>query len=61
MTAILGLLFAGIMIYAVFGVYSIFSDTAPEPWSWWTFKLCLRIIELAMCATMSYVATQPFR
>ena len=60
-TAIFGLLFAGIITYSMFGVFSIFSDTVPKPWPWWFFKFSMRIVELAMCATMSYVATQPFR
>ena len=60
-TAIFGLLFSGIMTYSMFGVFSIFANDIPDPWPWWFFKFSMRIVELAMCATMVYVATQPFR
>ncbi len=60
-TAIFGFLFAGIMIYSMFGVYSVLSKGRPAPWPWWWFKSSMRLVELAMCVTMSYVATQPFR
>ncbi len=61
LTSMLGLIMAALMIYGMAGVYSIFSHSIPDPWPWWGFKFGLRLIELAMAATMSYVATQPFR
>jgi hypothetical protein len=61
LTSMLGLIMAALMIYGMAGVYSIFSQSIPDPWQWWGFKFGLRLVELGMCATMSYVATQPFR
>ncbi|XP_013381344.1 uncharacterized protein LOC106152343 [Lingula anatina] len=59
--AILGCLSAMLKVYALVGVYGVFSTQTPEPWPWWAFKFSFRILELCLCATMSYVATQPFR
>ncbi|PRD36132.1 UNVERIFIED_CONTAM: hypothetical protein NCL1_09547 [Trichonephila clavipes] len=33
----------------------------PNPWFWWGYQLTCRILELVMCATMSFVATQPLK
>ncbi|CAH1785186.1 unnamed protein product [Owenia fusiformis] len=60
-TAIFGLICAILQIYAMAGVYSVFSQEIPQPWPWWGFQFAQRLTELAMCFTMSYVATQPFR
>jgi hypothetical protein len=60
-TAITGLLYSALQIYAMVGVYGVFSKSIPAPWPWWGFKFLLRILELVMCFLMSYVATQPFR
>ncbi|XP_064631857.1 uncharacterized protein LOC135490585 [Lineus longissimus] len=60
-TAITGLLYAALQMYAMIGVYGVFSKSIPAPWPWWCFKFSLRILELVMCFLMSYVATQPFR
>ena len=60
-TAIFGLLLAFLQIYGMVGVFSVFSDSVPNPWVWLAFNTSIRLTELSMCITMSYVATQPFR
>ena len=60
-TSIFGLILAGLQTYGIVGVYSIFSTDVPNPWTWLLFNTGMRLTELAMCITMSYVATQPFR
>ncbi|KAK2192661.1 hypothetical protein NP493_25g00015 [Ridgeia piscesae] len=59
-TAVLGIVCAGLQVYAVVEVYG-FLESQPQPWPWWWLQLTMRIVELCMCVTMSYVATQPFR
>ena len=59
-TAVLGVVYAGLQVYAMVVVYG-FLAFQPEPWPWWALQFAMRIAELGMCITMSYVATQPFR
>ncbi|GIX85948.1 uncharacterized protein CEXT_271961 [Caerostris extrusa] len=33
----------------------------PNPWFWWGYQLSCRILELMLCATLSFVATQPLK
>ena len=58
-TAVLGVVCAGLQVYAMVIVYG-FLSSQPEPWPWWSLQFVMRIVELGMCITMSYVATQPF-
>ncbi|XP_074646418.1 uncharacterized protein LOC141902540 [Tubulanus polymorphus] len=60
-TSLFGLVIAGLHIYAMSGVYGVFSSSQPEPWPWYMLHLFLRITEIVMCFLMSYIATQPFR
>nr|KAG5702226.1 hypothetical protein BaRGS_030581 [Batillaria attramentaria] len=60
-TAILGLVTVGLEVYGMVGVYKTFSDDQPEPWPFYIYHTTLRLIEFLMCASMSYVASQPFR
>lgn len=61
MGSILGLVTIGLEIYAIIGVYGVFSDKKPEPWPWWLYHTALRLVECLMCIIMAYVASQPFR
>lgn len=58
-TAIFGLLCASLQCLAVILVYGLQRTDPPKPWPWWTYQLVSRLCELGMCATMSYVASQP--
>ncbi len=60
-TSVLGLASACLQIYGMIGVFNVFTLAEPEPWPWWAFHFCMRLAELGMCSTMSYVATQPLR
>ncbi|PIK40943.1 putative proline-rich transmembrane protein 4 isoform X2 [Apostichopus japonicus] len=59
--AFLGVLTALLQLYGIIVVYSPVAGVTPEPWPWWAYQFVFRCVELAMCFTMSYVATQPFR
>lgn len=59
-TAVLGIVCAGLQVYAMVVVYG-FLVSQPQPWPWWWLQFTMRIVELCMCVTMSYIATQPFR
>ena len=60
-TAIFGLLMAALQVYALTGMHNVFSTEKPHPWPWWWFNFGVRLVEIGMCITMSFVATQPFR
>ncbi|KAK2163352.1 hypothetical protein LSH36_81g05026, partial [Paralvinella palmiformis] len=60
-TAILGITNVAIVIYGMVGVFNFLSRDAPQPWPFYTYHFCMRLVELGMCATMSFVATQPLR
>ncbi|GFO40489.1 proline-rich transmembrane protein 4-like [Plakobranchus ocellatus] len=60
-TALCGLVTIGLELYAIGGVYNTFTWKTPEPWPWFVYHTVLRVLELLMCLTMSYVASQPFR
>ncbi|KAK7101997.1 proline-rich transmembrane protein 4-like [Littorina saxatilis] len=61
LTAVLGLVTVALEVYAVVGVYKTFSNDRPQPWPWYFYHTALRLVEFLMCATMGYVASQPFR
>ena len=61
-SSILGLLTVVLLIYGMVDVYGVFEfGRVPEPWRWWGYHTTFRALELAICITVSYVATQPFR
>ena len=60
-TAICGLMTVALEVYAIYGVYNTFTRDPPRAWPWWMYQTTLRLIEFLMGATMSYVASQPFR
>lgn len=61
-SSILGLLTVILLIYGMADVYGVFEqDRVIEPWKWWGYHTAFRTLELAICITVSYVATQPFR
>ncbi|XP_076313482.1 uncharacterized protein LOC143226427 [Tachypleus tridentatus] len=60
-TAIFGLMMTALQLYGIIRVYGVFVKNKPEPWPWWAYQLGCRILELAMCLTMSFIATQPMR
>lgn len=61
-SAFFGLAIAGFELYGMFGVYGILnSDTKPAPWPWWTYHTIVRGLELLMCVSIAYVASQPLR
>ncbi|XP_022248855.1 uncharacterized protein LOC111087221 [Limulus polyphemus] len=60
-TAVFGLMMTALQLYGIIRVYSVFVKNKPEPWPWWAYQLGCRILELAMCLTMSFIATQPMR
>ena len=60
-TAMFGLISVALQLYAMIGVYGVYSTKAPEPWPWWTLHFSMGVVELCMCITMSYVATQPLK
>jgi len=61
-SSILGFLTVILLIYGMVDVYGVFEKTkTPEAWRWWGYHTAFRALELAICITMSYIATQPFR
>lgn len=59
-TSVLGLLCCALQTYSLFGVYGLYSTVVhPEPWSWWVFQTCFRLMELAMACTIAYSVQQP--
>lgn len=61
-SSVLGLLTVLLLIYGMVDVYGVFVvDKKPEAWRWWGYHTSFRALELAICVTVSYVATQPFR
>lgn len=61
-SSILGVLTVVLIIYGMVDVYGVFDHSkTPEAWRWWGYHTAFRTLELAICITMSYIATQPFR
>jgi hypothetical protein len=56
-----------IIALEIFGIVEVYQSATighvdkPEPWPWYTYHTALRLVEFFMCATMIYVASQPFR
>lgn len=62
LSAVLQLLLCFLSPYAIVFLRGLFPGaTARNPWFWWGYQLTCRILELLMCATMSFVATQPLK
>lgn len=61
-SALFGVAYIGFELYGMFGVYGVLkSKTKPEPWPWWTYHTIVRSLEVFMCLTVAYVASQPLR
>ena len=61
-SSILGLFTVALLIYGMADVYGVFEpDKTLNSWRWWGYHTAFRTLELAICITVSYVATQPFR
>lgn len=61
-SAFFGVAIAGFELYGMFGVYGILqSDRKPDPWPWWTYHTIVRSLEVFMCLTIAYVASQPLK
>lgn len=60
-TSIFGVACSGLHVYSLFIVYRFYRDDEerPEPWMWWAFQTCFRLIEIAMACNISYCIMQP--
>ena len=59
-TSVLGLLCCALQTYSLFGVYGLYSTVVhPQPWPWWVFQTCFRLVELVMACTIAYSVQQP--
>ena len=60
-TSIIGVACSGLHIYSHFIVYRFYraDKERPEPWMWWAFQTCFRLIEIAMACNISYCIMQP--
>lgn len=55
-TSIFGVACSGLHAYSLFIVYRFYraDEERPEPWMWWAFQTCFRLIEIAMACNISY-------
>ena len=61
-SAFFGVAIVGFEMYGMFGVFGILQpDVKPQPWPWWTYHVIVRALEVLMCASVCYVASQPLR
>lgn len=61
-SAIFGLATVALLVYGMVDVYGVFNyKSRLEPWKWWAYHTTFRLLEIAICITISFVATQPFR
>lgn len=60
-TSIFGVLWLIIASYGLFSALNMFNPKRPEPWPWWAYHFCIRMLEICMCALMLLVAGQPLR
>ncbi|KFM72451.1 hypothetical protein X975_11088, partial [Stegodyphus mimosarum] len=59
-TSILQLMLCSIIPFGMIFLQGLFIEMKrPDPWLWWGYHLSCRILELMMCGTMSFIATQP--
>ena len=62
LAAFFGLFCVGIELFGVFGVFRLdAAEHTPQPWPWYIYQFSLRLMELLMCVTMLYVASQPIK
>uniref|UniRef100_A0A2C9KAW3 Proline-rich transmembrane protein 3/4 domain-containing protein n=1 Tax=Biomphalaria glabrata TaxID=6526 RepID=A0A2C9KAW3_BIOGL len=59
--AICGLVTVGLEVYAIVDIYRPFTPGRPKAWPWWLYHTVLRVIELLMALSMTFVASLPFR
>lgn len=59
-TSVLGLACSILHFYSLYIVYRFYRDPKerPEPWMWWAFQTCFRLIEIAMICNISYCILQ---
>lgn len=57
-TAMLSLLMAAVHLYGMLGDYEALTEDRPQVWLWWGFHLSVRVIEISMCALMSWAGMQ---
>ncbi|XP_052274698.1 uncharacterized protein LOC127874407 [Dreissena polymorpha] len=61
-SAFFGVAIVGFELYGMFGVYGVLRAVSkPEPWPWWTYHFIVRTLELLMCSSIAYVASQPLK
>ncbi|WAR25816.1 PRRT3-like protein [Mya arenaria] len=61
-SAFFGVAIVGFELYGMFGVYGVLkAGRKPEPWPWWTYHFIVRSLEILMCSSVAYVASQPLR
>ena len=48
-------------LYGMFGVYGLMRTDKPKPWPWWAYHTIVRCLEIAMCSSIAYVASQPLK
>uniref|UniRef100_H3B969 Proline-rich transmembrane protein 3/4 domain-containing protein n=1 Tax=Latimeria chalumnae TaxID=7897 RepID=H3B969_LATCH len=59
-SSVFGVLCCGLQVYAVLWLYGILGKKREFSWSWWFLQFWYRIFELAMCFSMSFVASYAF-
>ncbi|XP_054721976.1 uncharacterized protein LOC129231637 [Uloborus diversus] len=60
LTAIFQLLLSCLIPYSIMFVNGMHpKSNLTDVWLWWGYQLSCRVLELAMCVTMSFIATQP--
>ncbi|XP_064483397.1 uncharacterized protein LOC135396387 [Ornithodoros turicata] len=58
-TAVLALVMTVLQTYGLVSIYRVPPQLKPDYWCWWGFHFASRILEIAMCVTMLYIASQP--
>lgn len=59
-TSVLGLVSTALQLYSLVSVYRFYGDfEEPEPWMWWIFQTCSRLVETAMACTITYSVRKP--
>ncbi|XP_015929304.1 uncharacterized protein [Parasteatoda tepidariorum] len=62
MVAIFQIILCSLVPYTVLFLQGLLPKvTTPTPWLWWSYQLSCRILELMICATISFIATQPLK
>lgn len=60
-TSFLGLASSILHMYSLLYVYRFYraNQEPPDPWMWWVFHTCSRLIEITMACNISYCIMQP--